>query len=399
MSYLVIGGTGTISGGIAEEELRRGHSVTVVNRGSRNYRIPVGVKVIHADINDENMMTRIIEQNDYDVVVDPLVTEVGQLQRHLSLFDGRCGKYVFISSCCAFGGNSETSITESHPMSPQSKYGINKLACENYLRKHKLHSNYLIIRPYITYGDIRIPIPFACRSNPYTVIDRIEKEKPMICFDIINHRTFHNLMDIRDFSRITVSLMSQNYINTSYNVCGEEIYTWTQAYDCLYEAVGKPMHLYYVDRDLYKYIDQHLYEDIIYDKDCDGTIYSGEKAKNDADDSDKQISLQKGISDLVVYLRKNCSHLPLEESFNYRTDLLLVNGVEEPDSYLRGYLESLDERYRNKLENDWKKLRRKYYIKKIPFVPLMYRVYSKIKKTIMNHKSTHGLKSNNEGAE
>lgn len=39
MDCLIIGGTGTISEGIAAEALRKGYGVTVLNRGNNNARV------------------------------------------------------------------------------------------------------------------------------------------------------------------------------------------------------------------------------------------------------------------------------------------------------------------------------------------------------------------------
>lgn len=378
MNYLIIGGTGTISGGLAQEAVKQGHHVSIVNRGSRDYRIPDGVKVIHADLNEHSTMVSIAEEGLYDVVVDPLVMDVNQLKNHLDIFDGRCGTYVFISSCCAFGGHSNSAISENHSMHPESKYGINKLSCEKYLKSHPMKSHYLIIRPYITYGDIRIPIPFACRRNPYTVIDRIEKNKPLVCFDIKNHRTVHNLMDVRDFSRIVVGLLNHGVKDTDYNVCGDNVYSWDTAYTYLYEETGKQQHLYYVDRSVLRFIDNHLYEDVIYDKDCEGTVYSGQKAKDESGDATAQIVLKDGIHDLVHYLKDNCANLPLEEEFNYRNDLLLVNAVNDPDDFLINYIHGLNDEYLKKLKKDWKGLIRKYYLMKLPFANLLIRIKRKL---------------------
>jgi nucleoside-diphosphate-sugar epimerase len=333
---------------------------------------------VHGDINDKDALRTILEKEKFEVVVDPLVCNIRELTNHLDIFDGKCGTYVFISSCCAFGGHSNSTISENHSMHPESKYGINKLACEEYLKSHTMKSNYLIIRPYITHGDIRIPIPFACRSIPYTVIDIIENNKPLVCFDIKNHRTKHNLMDVRDFSRIVVGLLNQGVKDSDYNVCGDHVYSWDTAYAYLYEELGKQQHLYYVDRSVLRFIDNHLYEDVIYDKDCEGTVYSGQKAKVKSGEMTDQISLKDGIRDLVQYLRVNCAKLPLEEEFNYRTDLLLVNAVKDPDDFLNNYTSGLNGEYLKKLKKDWKGLIRKYYIMKMLFAGFLINIKRKL---------------------
>lgn len=357
MNMLIIGGTGTISYGLAKEAISKGHSVTVINRGSRKNRIISGTEVINADINDEAKMKELLKGRTFDAVVDPLVFNVDDLKNHIHIFGTHCQKYVFISSCCAFGCSDENkAIDESSPMNPDSQYGKGKLACESYLKMNQFDFDYTIIRPYITYGDIRIPIPFACRRNPYTVIERIKENKPLVCFRYSGeNRTCHNLMDISDFSKIGISVIeSDSSVNNDYNVCSRKIYDWEEAYGLLYKKLGKEQHVYEIDKDYFRRIDNHLYEDVIYDKGHAGAVYSGEKALHCMKNPFQEISLEQGISNLVDYLEENCRQEPAEELFNIRTDMLLLLAVKKKDKFLKDYLHGFSFEYKLKLVLLWK---------------------------------------------
>lgn len=251
MRFLIIGGTGTISFGIAKEALDCGHDVTVINRGSRPYRELKGIKYIKADINDTDSCLEKLNGKHYDIVVDPLGFDKGSLARNISIFGQYCKKYVFISSCCAFGcSDSDDAIDENYKMNPESKYGKKKKECEEFLISQSFGFNYTIIRPYITYGDIRIPIPYACRINPYTVIERIRNNKPLVCFDFLGeNNSLHNLMEVKDFSRIVVSIIcSSDSNNNDYNVCGKRTYSWDEAYTTLYECLKEQKHVYFINK-------------------------------------------------------------------------------------------------------------------------------------------------------
>ena len=74
-TYLLLGGTGTISTGCVEF-LRHGHEVTCMNRGSR--QLPAGVEQIICDVNDEAAVAKVMEGRYFDVVVDFLTYDPEQ---------------------------------------------------------------------------------------------------------------------------------------------------------------------------------------------------------------------------------------------------------------------------------------------------------------------------------
>lgn len=356
MNILIIGGSGTISYGLAREAVFKGHNVTVINRGSRKNRNIDGVGVINTDINDIDKMKDALDSKMFDIIIDPLVFNVNGLEKHIQTFGSHCKRYVFISSCCAFGcSDGKEPIDESFPMKPESEYGKGKLACESYLKANQFDFDYTIIRPYITYGDIRIPIPFACRKNPYTVINRIKADKPLVCFRFTgNDKTTHNLMDVGDFSKVGISVLeSDASANNEYNICSRNVYDWKDAYRLLYKKLGKDQHIYEVEKNLFKRIDNHLYEDIVYDKAHIGAIYSGYKALDCMKVPFQEISLEDGISRLVDYQEENLKKEPIEEQYNIRTDMLLMFGIKNKDGFLKDYFRRLGMGYKLKLSVIW----------------------------------------------
>lgn len=354
MQILVIGGTGTISGGIAAEAVKRGYDVTVVNRGTNDSRCPDGAKVVHCDISNAANFTKLLENCIFDVVVDPITYTLIQLQRQLKYLEGHCKTYVFISSVAAIGGGDGVQ-DENSDKTPEWSYGRNKLECEKYLETAKLPFNYIILRPSITYGDIRIPIPVSCRKNPYTVIDRIVKGKPMVCFNYMGkNESYHPLMDIRDFSAYAVELFDKEYaFNQDYIICAEKFYTWEEAYRDLYMKLQTSPHIYEVDPMVFKKLVPSLYEDILYDKGAKNTVYKKDKIKKETGLNIEEISLSQGISDLVDYLKANYATKPLEDDFNLLQDAILLYEIDNKDDFLDIYLSSLS--------GDYLAAARKYY--------------------------------------
>ena len=349
-TILVIGGTGTISCGIAKEAINQSYEVTLLNRGHSSFRVPEGAKLIKGDIHNIEEFKKVLENN-YDVIVDPLTFRLNDIKRMTGLIANHCKTYMFISSVAAFGLTGDV-ITEGSPKNPKWDYGIGKLECERYLENNKLPFNYIIIRPNVTYGDIRIPIPVACRKNPYTVLDRIKNDKPLVCFDLENESR-RKLMDIRDFSKYVVKTINNDKsINNDYLVCSDESYTWKEAYSYLYEKLNKEQHLYYVDREVFKSFNKSLYDDIIYSKDAN-ELCDKSKIKKDTELEYKEISLKEGISDLVDYLNTYYKDIELEEDYNLMVDALLMYEVKNKDEYLNDYINSLSDDYKKKVNKYW----------------------------------------------
>ena len=80
MECLIIGGTGTISEGIAVEAIKKKYKVTLLNRGNNNSRVPNDATVVHGDINDIGLMTKLLGDKVYDVIVDPITYNLEQLK-------------------------------------------------------------------------------------------------------------------------------------------------------------------------------------------------------------------------------------------------------------------------------------------------------------------------------
>jgi hypothetical protein len=99
--------------------------------------LPEGVNLLQADINDEDHVSRLIEDLEFDVVADFIAFEPSQLERDYRLFKGKTKQFIFISSASAYQTPlSHYRITEGTPLSnPYWQYSRNKIACEEYLLK------------------------------------------------------------------------------------------------------------------------------------------------------------------------------------------------------------------------------------------------------------------------
>ena len=179
MKILVTGGAGFIGSHVAEEFLRAGHEVVVLDNlstGSRD-NVPLGARLIEKDIRDPDL-EEVFRREKFDAVdhhaaqinvrasvagpqFDASVNIIGTLNLLQGCKKASVKKFVFASTGGAIYGEQDYfPADESHPARPVSPYGIGKLAVEKYLFFYRVDSglSYVALR----YGNVYGP-----RQNPH----------------------------------------------------------------------------------------------------------------------------------------------------------------------------------------------------------------------------------------
>lgn len=102
MKALILGGSGFVGRRLAEILAAGEADATILNRGVTPVQAPPGVKRITADRTDLAAMRAALQGRDWDAVFDVSgVIQVagGSAMADLAdIFDGRIGRYVFVSS-------------------------------------------------------------------------------------------------------------------------------------------------------------------------------------------------------------------------------------------------------------------------------------------------------------
>ncbi|MBX2998615.1 MAG: NAD-dependent epimerase/dehydratase family protein [Caldilineaceae bacterium] len=98
LKILLIGGSGFVSGTLAQKALEAGHQLWAVTRGQR--ALTDGVKAITLDRNDRAAFARAIEteNTNWDLVVDCIGYSADDAMQDLTLFRQRARHLVFIST-------------------------------------------------------------------------------------------------------------------------------------------------------------------------------------------------------------------------------------------------------------------------------------------------------------
>lgn len=158
MKILVIGGTVFLGRAIVDEALRRGHEVTVFNRG-RSGPALAGVETVRGDREDEGALAALVEGRSWDQVVDTCGFEPLTVAKSVRALAGRAGAYAFVSSFHAYADWPALGVDESMPRhacavdaSPDDvPYNALKAGCERVVEEG-FPGGALIVNPGIIVG-------------------------------------------------------------------------------------------------------------------------------------------------------------------------------------------------------------------------------------------------------
>ena len=150
-SYLVTGGAGFIGSHLAEELLRRGHTVRVVDSlitGKRqNLEVLKGVEFLEGDLADMDVAQRAVKGMEYVLhqaaipsvprsVKDPITSNRANIDASLNILvaarDGGVKRLVYAGSSSAYGDTPTLPKREDMPTAPLSPYALQKLVAEQY---------------------------------------------------------------------------------------------------------------------------------------------------------------------------------------------------------------------------------------------------------------------------
>ncbi|MFE4721600.1 NAD(P)H-binding protein, partial [Streptomyces sp. NPDC056728] len=114
MKILFIGGTVFLGRALVDEALRRGHEVTLFNRGQAG-PTPSGAEAVRGDRGDEAALRALAEGRAWDCVIDTCGFEPRVVQRSVRALTGHVDVYAFVSSFHAYSDWPATGVDESSP--------------------------------------------------------------------------------------------------------------------------------------------------------------------------------------------------------------------------------------------------------------------------------------------
>ena len=237
MKILITGGTTFVSRFTAEHFVKKGHSVTVINRGSRKQ--PEGVTFISCDRTHPGDMLRGMK---FDAVLD--ITAYSE-EHVRSLLDSgiEFRDYILVSSSAVYPETNPQPFTEDQKCGYNSiwkDYGINKLKAEEYLIS--VFPGAYILRPPYFYGIYenlyREAFVFDCA---------VQIREFYIPGDGDMKLQFFNTADLCRFIEIILEKRPERHI---FNVGNKDTVTVKEWVKLCYRIAGKEAEFVSVDKNI-----------------------------------------------------------------------------------------------------------------------------------------------------
>jgi nucleoside-diphosphate-sugar epimerase len=326
---LLIGGTGVLSTDVMNLSLKKGYAVYILNRGYHTKFIPRGVILLQADIKNANEVNSVIKDLCFDVVVDFITYNI---KNSLSLFQNRCSQFILISSACAYRRDKlDGIITEESPLGNHNwDYSTNKVACEEYLisKCSEVGLKYSIVRPYITYGNTRLPYGIM---PPYgwhwTLIARILNDKPVFLWD--NGAAICTITHTADFAKGLVGLFGNpKTYNEAFHIVSDESISWKELIYLIGKLINKKPLIAEIPSVYAAAKLPFLKGMLLGDRSLDA-VFDNSKIKNAVPEFICTTPLEKGISQTIEYYRANNFLKGIDYKWDAQMDKLIYDYLKE----------------------------------------------------------------------
>jgi nucleoside-diphosphate-sugar epimerase len=298
MKILFVGGTGTISMAITRLLAKQGHDLTLLNRGNRNSDLPENVKIIEADISNEEETAKKLEGMTFDCVGEFIGFVPSQLERDFRLFNGKTKQFIYISSASAYQKPPKGyKITEQTPLeNPYWQYSRDKKACEEFLMEKYRNDGFpvTIVRPSHTYDERSVPLGVHGDNGSWQVVKRIMEGKRVIIHG--DGTSLWTITHNSDFAKAYVGLIGNpKAIGETFHITTDEAVTWNQIYNAIADALGVELKPYYVSSQTL--VDMSNYDflgSLIGDK-SNSVEFDNSKVKSLVPDFKAEITAEEGI--------------------------------------------------------------------------------------------------------
>lgn len=158
MNILILGGTVFLGRALVEDARRRGHTLTLFNRGQTNGGLFPDVETLYGN---RDGALEALQGRRWDAVIDTCGYVPRVVRQSTSLLARSVGQYVFISSISVYADTSQPGMTEDQPTAQleveivdetnSAYYGPFKAQCEQVVQSG-LPGRALIVRPGLLVG-------------------------------------------------------------------------------------------------------------------------------------------------------------------------------------------------------------------------------------------------------
>jgi UDP-glucose 4-epimerase len=262
---LVTGGAGFIGSHVADELLRSGHKVIVLDDLSGGFQdnVPREAAFVNGSILDADLIDRLFDRHQFSYVYHLAAYAAEGLSHFIKRFNyqnnligsvnlinasvnNNVKCFVFTSSIAVYGAG-QSPMTEDMIPLPEDSYGIAKLAVERELKvSHEMFGlDYVVFRPHNVYGE-RQNIGDRYRNVVGIFMNQLMKNEPMTVFgDGEQQRAFTHISDVAPFIASSVEIPSAR--NQLFNIGADVPYTVNHLAQVVADAMGQPCNIARLD--------------------------------------------------------------------------------------------------------------------------------------------------------
>jgi UDP-glucose 4-epimerase len=254
---LVTGGAGFIGSHVADEAIRLGHKVVVLDDLSGGFEdnVPRDAIFVKGSILDHELIERLFERYEFTYVYHLAAYAAEGLSHFIKRFNYnnnligsvnlinaavnygvKC--FVFTSSIAVYGAGQSPMSEDMVPL-PEDSYGIAKLAVERELKvSHEMFGlDYVIFRPHNVYGE-RQNIGDRYRNVVGIFMNQLMKDEPMTIFgDGEQQRAFTHISDVAPIIARSVDIPAAR--NQLFNIGADVPYTVNHLAEVIAESMQK----------------------------------------------------------------------------------------------------------------------------------------------------------------
>lgn len=332
MKILFIGGTGTISTAITEQLAATSHELFLLNRGNNNASLPDNVRVITADINNEDDVKAKLKGMTFDSVCDFIGFVPEHVERDFRIFNGITKQYIYISSASAYAKPVRNHIiTEGTSLvNPYWEYSRNKIACERFLMDKYRYEGFpvTIVRPSHTYCKRSVPLGLHGLKGSFQVLKRMIEGKPVIIHG--DGSSLWTMTYNQDFARGFIGLIGNPHaIGEVFQITSDESLTWNQIYETVASHLGVSLNPLHVSSDFLVSVAPKEYDlagNLLGDKACT-VVFDNTKLKRAVPGFCATTSFYEGSRIVIDYVMSHKECQVLDPEFDAWCDKV-VNAVE-----------------------------------------------------------------------
>lgn len=241
LKILLLGGTGAMGIHLSKILNNQGEDVYVTTRRERK---GMGITYIQGNAHENAFLSDILQKYHFDVLIDFMIYNTSEFADRVDLLLSSVGQYIFLSSSRVYA-DSETPITEDSPRLldvykdeeylKTDEYALSKARQEDILHRSG-KNNWTVIRPYITYSEIRLQLGVL--------------EKELWLYRALNGRTIVFSKDIAEKSTtltygydvalgIASIIGKETALGEAFHITSDESHKWEEILELYLDTVEK----------------------------------------------------------------------------------------------------------------------------------------------------------------